>query len=124
MNRSTRDIDVYEKTIIQLLAAAAVMIPYLLIAGWPQAVRMSAFSWAMLLVVCLVHTGAAYALYFGSMEGLKAQTIALLSYLDPLTAVILSALILHERLTAAGIIGAVLILGAALASETGNGESS
>jgi drug/metabolite transporter (DMT)-like permease len=51
------------------------------------------------------------------MGGLKAQTIALFSYIDPVVALILSAVILGEALTPAGMIGAVLILGAALFSE-------
>ena len=72
----------------------------------------------MFLIVGLVHTGIAYALYFGSVDGLKAQTVALLSYVDPITALILSALILHEQLTVYGILGAVLIIGAAVVSET------
>ena len=117
LNKTVRDVDVYEKTIIQLLAAGAVMIPYLLISGLPEPVSMGVRGWIMLLVVGLVHTGLAYALYFGSMDDLEAQTIALLSYLDPLTALILSALILHEHLTLPGVIGAVLILGAAVVSE-------
>ena len=51
------------------------------------------------------------------MEGLKAQTLAIFSYIDPITALILSGLILQEALSPAGITGAVLILGAAAVSE-------
>ena len=121
LNKSLGECDVYERTIIQLLSAAAVMIPYVLIAGVPGPIRMNAAGWIMLVIVGVVHTGIAYALYFGSMDSLGAQTLALLSYLDPVTALVLSALILHEHLTPAGIVGAVLILGAAIVSEMGNG---
>ena len=76
----------------------------------------------IVLIVGIVHTGIAYALYFGSMENLKAQSVAVLSYLDPVFALILSAVILGERMTVFGIIGAVLIIGSAIISETGNKE--
>ena len=76
----------------------------------------------MVLIVGIIHTGIAYALYFGSMEKLKAQSVAVLSYLDPVFALILSAVILGERMTVFGIIGAVLIIGSAIISETENKE--
>ena len=71
----------------------------------------------MLLIVGIVHTGIAYALYFGSMDGLKTQTVAIFSYLDPIVALVLSAMILHEKMTVWGTCGAFLIIGAALISE-------
>ncbi|MBQ3377608.1 MAG: EamA family transporter, partial [Synergistaceae bacterium] len=54
---------------------------------------------------------------FASMDGLKAHTIAIFGYLDPVTALILAALILGESLSIYGIIGVILILGAALVCE-------
>ena len=66
--------------------------------------------------------GIAYLLYFASMDGLKAQTVALFSYLDPATALILSYLILQESLSVYGLIGAVLILGSAVLSELGGSD--
>ena len=109
--------DAYQKTTIQLFSAAVVMVPYLLLTEDFTAITLNAFSVLMLLVVCIVHTGIAYALYFGSMNNLKAQSIAVLSYIDPVSALILSALLLHESLTVYGLIGAVLIIGSALGSE-------
>ena len=93
------------------------LVPYLLLTEDLGGIRFTPFSAAMLLVVGLVHTGAAYALYFGSMAGLSAQTVAVLSYLDPVSALILSGLVLGERLSFPGLMGAVLIIGAALVSE-------
>ena len=74
---------------------------------------------ALLLIVCVVHTGLAYALYFGSMDGLRAQTISALSYIDPIVAMLVSALALREGVTVQGVVGAVMILGATLISERG-----
>ena len=76
----------------------------------------------MLITVGIVHTGIAYMLYFGSIGNLPAQTAAIFSYIDPVTAVLLSAFLLGEELSLSGIIGAVLILGGAVLSETGNFE--
>ena len=70
-----------------------------------------------LLIVGIVHTGIAYVLYFGSIDGLRAQTVALLSYIDPVSALLFAALFLGEPLSFWGIIGAVMIIGSAIAGE-------
>ena len=71
----------------------------------------------MLAVVGIVHTGIAYALYFGGIRDVNAQTAAILSYLDPVLSILLSALILREAMDVFAVIGAVLILGSALYCE-------
>lgn len=117
LNKKVSGVDPYEKTVIQLISSALALIPYLLLTGETLSANLSLNAGIMLLIVGLVHTGIAYAMYFGSVEKLPAQTVALLSYLDPITALILSALVLHEPLTLSGIIGAVLIIGAAIIAE-------
>lgn len=117
LNKRTAGVDPYEKSVIQLTAAAAALLPYLLATEDFSALSLSKEAAGMLLVIGLVHTGAAYALYFGSLEGLRAQTIAVFSYLDPVTALLLSALLLSERMSALAILGAVLILASAITSE-------
>ena len=107
----------YEKTIIQLSSAAIVLIPYILFTEDFGNIVLSRISLIMILIVGIVHTGIAYAMYFASMKDLDAHSIALLSYLDPVSALILSALFLHEGLSIWGIVGAILIIGAALISE-------
>ena len=117
VNKKGAPVDAYEKTILQLFSAAAVLVPYLLVTENFSALQLTGRDVLLLLVLGIVHTGIAYALYFGSMDGLRAQTIALFSYIDPVVALFLSALLLREPLTAAGMIGAVLILGSAAFSE-------
>ena len=117
LNKKVTLENVYEKTIIQLVAAAVIMIPYLLLTEDFAAVTVNAAAVGMMLFVGIVHTGIAYALYFGSMKNLKAQSIAVMSYIDPVFALLLSAAVLHEKLSLFGIIGAVLIIGSALVSE-------
>ena len=116
MNKKTGGIDTCQKTVIQLLAAGLVMVPYLLFSGGDVG-TITPETAGLLLVIGLVHTGLAYVLYFGSMDGLKAQSIALLSYIDPVSALLFSALLLGEPLGAAGIAGALLVIGSAIISE-------
>ena len=117
MNKRISGIDAYQKTIIQLLAAGAVMIPYLLLTNGFSSEGVSTRTVILLLVVGLVHTGIAYVLYFGSMDGLKVQSVAIFSYIDPVSALLFSAIFLKEPLSALGIIGAVMIIGSAVISE-------
>jgi len=117
LSKKLTAVNAIDKTIVQLLFAAAITLPYTLLAEeW----RFSDFTLAavlLLLTVCVVHTGVAYALYFGALRTLKAQTLAILSYIDPLVAVLLSAFLLKEPFGWKEAVGAVFILGAALVSE-------
>lgn len=117
MNSKIRGIDAYQKTTVQMLSAGMVMIPYLLMTNGFSGVEFSLSTAALLLVVGIVHTGIAYVLYFGSMDGLRVQTVAILSYIDPVSALLFSAVFLRERLSVPGIIGAVMIIGSAVISE-------
>ncbi|MBE5798489.1 MAG: EamA/RhaT family transporter [Clostridiales bacterium] len=116
-NKRIHDISAYDKTIMQLGTSAVLLAPYALLTGEMSAAGMKAGSALLLLLVGVVHTGVAYWLYFGCMGSLRAQTVALLSYIDPVVAIVLSALLLSESMTAAGAVGAVLVLGATIASE-------
>ena len=68
-------------------------------------------------VIGLVNTGLAYLLYFSGLQKLPAQSVALISYVDPVSALLFSALFLHEALTPLQLFGAVLIIGGALFGE-------
>ena len=81
------------------------------------AMTASAGDWRLLIGMGLVHTGLAYVLYFGALRKVPAHRAAVLSYIDPVVAVLLSALLLNEKMTLWGILGTVLILGAALLGE-------
>ncbi len=117
LNKRITGVDPYRKTTVQMLSAGAVMIPYLLLTGSFRMEAPGVRTVLLLLTAGAVHTALAYVLYFGSMEKLKAQSVAMLSYIDPVTALLLSALLLGEPLGAAGILGAVLIIGSAAVSE-------
>ncbi len=116
-NTKIKDISPYDKTIVQLAAAAIVMIPYCLLMERNEEIVLSPLNIALMLTIGILHTGIAYAVYFGSMQKLPAQTTAIFSYVDPVVAIILSILILKDPFNIWSFIGAVLILGAALVSE-------
>ena len=117
LNKKITGIGIYEKTIIQLFSASATLLPYLIMNGEFNGITLDIQTLLPVLVVGIIHTGLVYALYFGSMDGLKAQTISVLSYIDPVVAMIVSALILREGMTLSGIIGAALIIGSMVVSE-------
>ena len=116
MNKKLTGIDTYQRTTVQLLSAGLVMLPYLLLTGGFNGEGFSVSSTVLLLVVGIVHTGIAYALYFGSMDGLNVQTIAVFSYIDPVSALLFSALLLREPLSILNILGAIMIIGSAMIS--------
>ena len=116
-NQFIRNIPAYDKTILQLGSATVVLLPYVLLTVDFSAQTATPLALVMLLIVGIIHTGVAYWLYFGSMKDLPAQTIALLSYLDPVVAILLSALFLGEPMTLLTGVGAVLVLGATAYSE-------
>ena len=117
LNKKITGIGTYDKTISQLFLASIVMLPYVLLTENLEQMELSSHSVVLLLVAGIVHTGVAYWLYFGAMGALKAQTVALYSYLDPILAIVLSMAVLKEPMTPAAAIGSVVILGAAFLSE-------
>lgn len=117
MNQKITSIGAYDKTISQLAVASIVLLPYVLLTEDLRTYSFTALPLVLLGVAGVVHTGIAYWLYFGTMGNLKAQTVALYSYLDPILAILLSMLVLKEPMTVSAGIGAVMILGAAFVSE-------
>ena len=117
MNKSLGSVPAYDKTIVQLLGAAIVIVPYCLATVDIGSLSFDRNSIIMLSIVSIVHTGIAYTAYFGSMKNLQSQTIAIMSYIDPIVAVVLSAVFLKEQMTVFGIVGAVMILSATFLSE-------
>ena len=116
-NKKLTDISLYDKTLVQLLVAIIVIVPYVLLCEDVSVVEFTPSVWILLVIVGVIHTGVAYALYFGGLSKVSAQSAALCSYIDPASALILSAVILGECMDAFGIIGAALVLGAAVFGE-------
>lgn len=117
MNKFLKNIDSIEITVVQLLSAAITLLPYVLIVEGNNILSVPTNSIPYILILGIVHTGIAYLFYFSSLQELKGQTIAVLSYIDPVFAVVISALFLRESLGVLQIIGGILILGSSFLSE-------
>ena len=112
-----KPIDAYDKTLVQLASAAVVLIPYLFLTETSSDWSITLLPLGLLLLVGVLHTGIAYTLYFGSFDKLSSQTVAILGYIDPVIAVLLSALLLREPMDLWQGVGAVLVLAASLGGE-------
>ena len=121
-SKQLKDISSYDTTIMELGISAVVMVVYNLVTVDFAALTCPPLGLASLAVVAIFHTGVCYALYFGSIAVLPAQTSALFSYIDPVVAILLSALLLREPMDALSAIGAVLILGSTLFGEVMEGR--
>jgi len=117
-NKRVKNVSSYDTTFIQLFAVTFLLLPYVLLTEDLSLFgTLEPLGLTMLLSVGAVHTGIAYAMYFSSLQKIKAQTAALFSYLDPVIALFLSIFVLKEGMTVLGLIGAVIVLGAMLLSE-------
>lgn len=126
MNKKMQGLAPMETTFAQLCISALVITPYALLTSGLDMAQLGAAlvqNTPMLLVVGLVHTGVAYALYFPSINVLPGQTVAVLSYIDPVLAVVLSALVLRQTITPPQILGALLLLGGTFVSEWKQGDT-
>ncbi|MEH7072913.1 DMT family transporter [Neobacillus drentensis] len=117
MNKFIKGLSGFETTLVQLMAAALVLLPYLLWKGQLNFTELNSTAILFILILGIVHTGLAYFLYFTSIQKLKGQTIAVLSYIDPISAVIIAAIFLGEGMTVIQMIGGVLVLGSTFLSE-------
>ena len=117
INKAMRDINVLDKTACQFAVASFVLLPYSLIAEKPSLAEVEASTVIFLLLIGILHTGLAYALYFGSIGKLSPTSVGMLGYIDPIVSVAVSVAIFSEPISVGAIIGAVLIIGASAFSE-------
>lgn len=117
LNKYIRNVDGIHRTFLQFLAAILVLIPYTAATSGVSLHLLDGTGWLCLLVVGLIHTGVTYCLYFSSLKELPGQEAALLSYIDPLVAVLVSVLLLSEPIGPWQIVGGALILGFTLWNE-------
>lgn len=74
-------------------------------------------DWPAILVLGFANTGLGCYLYFGSMGKLKAQSVAVLGYIEPVSAVVMAMAFLGEGMSALQITGALLVIAGAAATE-------
>lgn len=117
LNKFIKNVTGIDRTLIQFLAAIIVLIPYVLSTTGINIGNLDFSGLLNLFILGIVHTGISYVIYFSSLKELKGQEAALLSYIDPLTAVIVSITILGESINTVQIIGGLMILGFTLFNE-------
>ena len=117
LNKFIRKVGGIHRTFLQCVAAAATLLPYVLLTGGMHLGDLNGMGLGLLLIVGLVHTGVAYCMYFSSLQYVSGQEAAVLSYIDPLVAVILSVSVLREPMSALQVIGGAMILGFTLLNE-------
>ena len=117
LNKKIQGLSLLERTAAQLAVSSVVLLPYVLLAEPVFELTVDGSVLLPLLLIGVLHTGVAYALYFGAMGALRAQTVALCSYIDPAVAILCSAAFLGEKIGVWGFLGAVLVLGSAAVGE-------
>lgn len=117
LNKRIKAVDGINRTFIQFVAAAAVLLPYTAVADGFNLMSLDISGTMNLLTVGLFHTGITYCLYFSSITGITGQQAAVLSYIDPLVAVVMSVTVLGESITPLQAVGGLMILGFTLLNE-------
>ncbi len=117
LNKFIKNVEGIPRTFLQFLSAIVILIPYVILTGGVTLGEMNAVSWINLIIVGLIHTGVTYCMYFSSLKELPGQKAAILSYIDPLVAVLISVTILGEKMTFEQAVGGLLILGFTLWNE-------
>jgi len=117
LNKCLKDIKGIESSIVQLGVSAISLLAYVLMSEGFKLDEITVTPIVLLFIVGVIHTGVVYLLYFSSMRELSAQSVAALSYIDPVVAILLASIFLHEKMTIVQIIGGILILGTTFFNE-------
>ncbi len=117
LNKFIKNVEGIHRTFLQFISAIIILIPYVISTSGITLGNLNSIGWVNLLIVGLIHTGVTYCMYFSSLKELPGQKAAILSYIDPLVAVLISVTILGETITLWQMIGGVLILGFTLWNE-------
>lgn len=116
-NKFIKNMNGLETTLIQLTFATIILVPYVFITEGNNLIHVTGISVICIIILGVIHTGVAFYLFFSGMKGLKGQSIAALSYIDPVTSLIVSFIVFSENMTVIQIIGALLLLGSTFLSE-------
>ena len=122
LNKHIKGVSGIHRTFLQFLAAILVLIPYVGFTGGVNLSQLNTVGWICLLVVGFVHTGITYCLYFSSVKEIPGQEAAILSYVDPLVAVVIGIVLLNEPLSWQQLVGGSMILGFTLWNELDTGK--
>ena len=117
INKKINHINGIQRTFFQFLSLAIILLPYTIFTTGFNVFNLSIENLLWLLLLGVVHTGIAYCLYFTSIKDMSGQKISILSFIDPVTSIVLAYFIFNDQFTGLQLIGALMILGATIFSE-------
>lgn len=117
LNKFIKNVTGIHRTLLQFFAAIVILIPYVACTGGMHLTGLNGVGWGCLLAVGFIHTGITYCMYFSALKELTGQEAAILSYIDPLMAVLVSVALLGESMSFQQMLGGILILGFTLWNE-------
>lgn len=118
MNKKIKSVSGIDKTIFQFFAAIIVLSIYVPMTSGFNISGIDVKGLFCLLTLGIVHTAFAYCLYFSSVSKLTGQKVALLGYIDPLIAVIVSVAFFREQITIWQLVGGAMIIGFTILNES------
>ena len=118
LNKRSLGVHVIHRTLLQFVAAAVLLAIYVAMTGGFHLSNLDLPGTVSMLVLGIVHSGITYCLYFYALSRLRAQEIGILSFIDPLVAVLISALFFREPFGPLQMLGAAIILVFAWLSES------
>ncbi len=122
-NKKAKNVSGLENSTLQLVSAFITLFVFMFFKnGLKISVLPSDILWIS--VLGIVNTGLGCYLFFSSAKSLSVQTVAVLGYLEPLSAIFFALLILKEALTPMQVLGAILILSGAIVAELYKTKSS
>ena len=117
LNKFIKNVEGIQKTFLQFLSAIVILFPYVALMGGVHLEVLHLKGWIYLFIVGFLHTGITYCMYFSAIKDLKGQEVAILSYLDPVVAIVISLVVLGEKFSLVQLCGGVLVLGFTLWNE-------
>jgi drug/metabolite transporter (DMT)-like permease len=93
-------------TVIQTTLGIILLFP---LVDWSNFHHLSFENWFYILITGFIHTGFVFYLFFSGLRELKAQTIAILVFIDPIVAILLDVLILNYRPDILQLVGILLV---------------
>ena len=115
-NKKAHSITGMKNAMLQLITSFLTVAVFL---GFRQGfiIHVSRSDWIPILILGLLNTGIGCYLYFSSIANLPVQSVAVCGYLEPLSAIAFSVLLLKEILQPIQMLGAVLVIGGSIFAE-------
>ena len=119
-NKLSKHIVGMENALLQMGFALVTVVIFVVSRGG-LAMDIPVGDWPFILWLGLLNTGVGCYCYFSTIGALPAHTVAICGYLEPISAVVFSMVILREVISPVQLVGILLILGGAVFGERASG---